>query len=52
MDLEAIDLAAYDKKKVLFLDLEADVGKDNDVYVEVIKSYSELSNFIFKNHLN
>lgn len=48
MDLEAIDLAAYDKKKVLFLDLEADVGKDNDVYVEVIKSYSELSNFIFK----
>ncbi len=48
MELDAINLAVSDSTKVLFLDLEADVGKDNEVYIYVIKAFSQLSNNYFK----
>ena len=48
MDLDAIQLAEYDKTKLLFLDLESDVGMDNDIYIEVIKAFRTLSNEKFQ----
>jgi hypothetical protein len=48
MELDAISLAETDNKKLLFLDLEADVGKDNEVYIAVIKAFSQLSNNKFQ----
>lgn len=48
MDLDAIQLAECDKTKMLFLDLEADVIKGNNIYVELIKTFSVLSNNVFK----
>lgn len=44
MELTPINLALSDINKVLFIDLEADVGKGNDVYISVIKAFSKLSN--------
>ena len=43
MNLEPIMIAEYDKSKLLFLDLEADVFNGNDVYKLVINRFSELS---------
>ncbi len=48
MKLDAIQIAQADESKCLFLDLEADVGKGNNVYEWVIKAYSRLSNGKFK----
>lgn len=48
MNLDATSLAKTDSTKFLFLDLEADVGKDNNVYIEVIKAFSQLSNYEFQ----
>ncbi len=47
MKLDAIQIAQTDKTKCLFLDLEADVGKGNNVYEWVVKAYSDLSNGVF-----
>jgi len=44
MDLDAIKLAECDKTKLLFIDLEADVAMDNNVYIQVIKAFGILSN--------
>ena len=43
MNLEPIMIAEYDKNKLLFLDLEADVFNGNNVYKFVINRFSELS---------
>jgi hypothetical protein len=43
MNLEPIEIAEYDKSKLLFLDLEADVFNGNNVYKLVINRFSELS---------
>lgn len=48
MKLDAIQIAQTDESKCLFLDLEADVGKGNNVYAWIIKAYSQLSNGKFK----
>ncbi len=48
MDLDAIQLAEYDRTKLLFIDLEADVAMDNNIYVEVIKAFRILSNNKFE----
>ena len=48
MDLDAIQLAGYDRTKLLFIDLEADVAMDNNIYVEVIKAFGILSNNQFE----
>lgn len=43
MNLGPIDIAQYDKSKLLFLDLEADVFNGNEVYKFVINRFAELS---------
>jgi hypothetical protein len=48
MNLEPIEIAEYDKSKLLFLDLEADVFNGNEVYKFVINRFSELSDGKFK----
>lgn len=48
MELGVIELAEYDNTKLLFLDLEADVAKDNNVYINVINAFSKLSNNQFQ----
>lgn len=47
MELDELDLASLDETKVIYIDLEADVCKENKVYEEVIKMHSELTNNIF-----
>jgi len=39
MNMDIMELAAYDKTKCIFLDLEADVCAENLVYTDVIKQY-------------
>ena len=48
MELGVMELAEYDNTKLLFLDLEADVAKDNNVYINVINAFSKLSNNKFQ----
>ena len=48
MNLEPIEIAEYDKSKLLFLDLETDVFNGNEVYKFVINRFSELSDGKFK----
>lgn len=47
MELDEFELACLDITKVLFIDLEADVCKENKVYTQVIKSFATLTNNIF-----
>jgi hypothetical protein len=47
MELDEFELCILDNKKVLYIDLEADVCSENNVYVDVIKKYSTLTNNIF-----
>lgn len=48
MNLDAIQLAKCDRTKLLFIDLEADVAMDNNVYIEVINAFAILSNKKFE----
>jgi hypothetical protein len=48
MELDEFDLACLDKRKMIYLDLEADVCAENNVYTNVIKMFSNLSNGSFK----
>ncbi|MEL1256230.1 hypothetical protein AAEO57_20785 [Flavobacterium sp. DGU38] len=47
MELDEFDLACLDKTKMIYLDLECDVGAENNAYVDVIKMFSNLSNGSF-----
>ena len=47
MELDEFELCCLDSKKVLYIDLEADVCSENKVYADVIKKYSKLTNNIF-----
>lgn len=47
MELDEFELACIDKTKVIYIDLEADVCKENKVYTEVIKAFSVLTNNVF-----
>ncbi|MCD0470719.1 hypothetical protein [Flavobacterium sp. JAS] len=47
MELDEFDLACIDKRKMIYLDLESDVCAENNVYVDVIKMFSNLSNGSF-----
>ena len=48
LNFSNFELAQMDGTKVLFLDLEADVLNGNEVYVDVIKAFSELSDHQFQ----
>jgi hypothetical protein len=48
MNLGPIEIAEYDRSKLLFMDLEADVFNGNEVYKSVINRFSELSNGQFQ----
>ena len=48
MNLDPIEIAEYDRSKLLFIDLEADVFNGNEVYKSVINRFSELSNGQFQ----
>lgn len=47
MELDEFELCCLDSKKVLYLDLEADVCKENNVYIDVIEEYATLTKKIF-----
>ncbi len=48
MELDEFDLACLDERKMIYLDLEADVCAENNVYTNVIEMFSNLSNGSFK----
>ena len=48
MSLNNFDLACLDPTKTQYIDLEADVCKENHVYTDVINMYIELTNGVFK----
>lgn len=47
MELDEFELACIDKTKAIFIDLEADVCRENKVYTKVIKAFSVLTNNVF-----
>ncbi|MCV9928715.1 hypothetical protein OIU83_13680 [Flavobacterium sp. LS1R49] len=47
MELDEFDLACLDDTKVIFIDLEAGVCKENKVYEEVINLHSKLTDYVF-----
>ncbi|MET0944827.1 MAG: hypothetical protein ABWY22_05435, partial [Flavobacterium sp.] len=47
MNIDEFDLAYLDKQKMIYMDLESDVGAGNKVYKDVIKMFSLLSKGTF-----